>query len=449
MANEEIDLRKLFKIGRREKKKLAGIVAGVTLLTAAISFIIPPTYTSTALVQTRSATTDLGTAASLAGMLGVGNTASPTAGYIEMMKSRTVLEPIIQSLDWWDEDEKERVRVDKFAKKYLNIQNIKNTNLISISADGKTPEESQRITQAIVDNFLSLMTDMNKQTQSLLVTFLSERINTSKQEMDDASRRLEAYSKEHKVYEPSGQAKAQLEMMAGYDKVLSNLKVQQEASQAKIGSIEAELGKQNEQMLAYNVADNSTVQNLRAQIVNKELEIVSLRQKYQEKHPSLIAANNELAALKESLAAEVSDAVSAGTVTMNPAQAEIVKQLALAQVEYAVANTSEQAVKAQQEQATKNMDKLSDDILEYVKLKQDADIKVAVYQNLVQQNEQAKIKQAMDSMDIQVVDQANLPKVKSAPRQVLMTAVAFVVGCILAVGYVAYRYIKEDGMFDA
>ena len=47
----------------------------------------------------------------------------------------------------------------------------------------------------------------------------------------------------------------------------------------------------------------------------------------------------------------------------------------------------------------------------YLQLKSDAEIKKTIYTNLVQQCEQNKIQEAMESMDIQVIDAANLPDV--------------------------------------
>ena len=51
----------------------------------------------------------------------------------------------------------------------------------------------------------------------------------------------------------------------------------------------------------------------------------------------------------------------------------------------------------------------------------------------------------MDSMDIQIVDPANLPDVEKpvAPRKKLITAIGFVVGIILAMGYSLLVYRRE------
>ena len=82
--------------------------------------------------------------------------------------------------------------------------------------------------------------------------------------------------------------------------------------------------------------------------------------------------------------------------------------------------------------------------MEYMRLSRDSKVKNEVYLNLVKQYEQNKIQAAMESMDIQIIDPANLPDIEKpvAPRKKLITAIGFVVGILLAMGYslLAYRH---------
>ena len=72
-------------------------------------------------------------------------------------------------------------------------------------------------------------------------------------------------------------------------------------------------------------------------------------------------------------------------------------------------------------------------------------IKKTIYTNLVQQCEQNKIQEAMEAMDIQVIDPANLPDEDkpSFPRKKLITAIGLVLGCIIAFGYSLVMYKRE------
>ena len=176
--NDTIDLKKLFSLMIEKKKIVIAIIVVCTLIATIVAFVLPKSYQSTTLVRVKSnnISSMAGYAAMAAGFgiaIGEGSSGSPES-YIELMKSREVLEPIITELDLPDED-KEKLTVEDFAKKNLEVINIKKTDLITIAAYGKTPEEAQMISQGVADNFLALMTKLNKEDNSTTLKFLDER----------------------------------------------------------------------------------------------------------------------------------------------------------------------------------------------------------------------------------------------------------------------------------
>lgn len=435
---ESIDLRELMQTVSRHKKIICAIIVVCTAIAMiAAFFILPKTYESTTLVRAKSSSS----AAALL-LAGSGAGTSATKGYMELMKSRTILEPIISAIDL-PEKEKEAMTAEKFAKANLVIENTKGTDLILITAKGKSPEEAQQISQGIVDGFLSMMTQLNKNEQSLMIKFLSQRINETKKEAEVAARKLEDFSKNNKLYAPGEQAKAILDKIAAFDKESVKLQVQEQSTQAQLENVTAQLSKQNANIKAYNVADNAMVQKIRASIVDKHLEIVLLEQQYQEQHPSVIAARKALDELQSSLSQEVTNAVEAGTITMNPLQAELVQSKALAETNLSIIKASNEAIQKQQEKFSNDISLLSEDSLEYVNLKRDSTIKEGIYLNLVNNFEAARIQEAMDSMDIQVVDPADLPKKPAGPKKLLITVVGGVIGIAIAFSYILLLYKKR------
>lgn len=436
--NEDtIDLSKLFHIMAARWKVVTTIVFACTAVAVVIAFVLPKQYESTTLVQTRnSGKIDVsGAAAALAAFgVGGGSVSSSTMNYIELMKTRTVLEPIIDSMDFGDAKKPD---AKAFAKQRLDIKNTKGTNLIEVTARGRTPEEAQMISQTVVDNFLLMQTDMNQETQSLLVKFLDKRIAESKQESQEAEQRLASFSKEHKIYSPDDQVKSAIGQLAAFDKAISEVEVQQKSAKAELDTAEAKLAEQKMKSKAYRVSDNGIVQKIRDQIVAKQVEIVGLEQSYTDKHPSVQKAKNELRQLQESLNAEVVASVDSNATTLNPAHSELLKNQALAAVHLAVAEAGEKKLKEQRDKKEAEIGQLPDNVLEYVRLERDAKIKSEVYLNLVKQSEQSKIQEAMDSMDIQIVDPANLPDVDKpvAPRKKLIAAIGFAIGVLLSMGY--------------
>lgn len=439
---ETIDLGKLFAIIMDRKKLFGGIVAGFTLLALVISLLLPKEYTSQVTVQSSSSGMDMGGAAMAMAALTGGNLSGGKAeSYMAMMKTRVVLAPIIEQV-FDDIDKEDRLDAEEFAKKKLNLVNTKGTQLISVEAKGRTPEEAQYIAENVVNNFLHLMTSLNKENKSLLVSFLDERINVAKKEADDSAQALEVFSKEHKIYGPEDQVKAQLEKSAAYEKTLGELAVQKMAQQASLSSISAQLGEQNSDALEYAMTDNPSVQKIHNTIVEKETELVKLRILYQDKHPAVVNALAELDKLNQQLNSEVQKAVASQAVAISETQAELQLARYQAATALAAAQASESQVQALQNKSDEDMAGMADDILEYQKLYREATIKQEIYNNLTKQIEQAKIQQTMESMDIQIVDPANLPDEEkpSFPKKKIFAVAGLILGLIVSLIYSMVLY---------
>ena len=448
--NDTIDLRKLFSLMFEKKKIVIAIIVICTIIATIVAFILPKSYQSTTLVRVKSGSSSMsGYAAMAAGFgidIGEGSSGSPES-YIELMKSREVLEPIIAELDL-PEETKEKMTAAGFAKSNLEITNIKKTELITIAAYGKTPEEAQMISQGVADNFLALMTKLNKEDNSTTLKFLDERIKIAKEEMETAENKLAAYQQEHKIYAPDEQAKAIIANLNNYDTTIAQLQAQSEGDSAKLAGVTSQLEQQNASLLEYNVSDNTNIGNIRESIVNKRVELVGLQQQFTDEHPDVIKAKEELNSLEKSLSDEIAKAVNSQSVTLSPVQSNLLKDKISTEVQISVNNASLEALKAKQAEAQDSIATLSADSVEYMRLSREATITGQVYTSLVQNYEQTRIQEAKDSMDIQIIDAANLPKedMPAKPNKKLIVVIGFVLGIIISLGYTLYNYSRRYGL---
>lgn len=448
--NDTIDLKKLFSLMIEKKKIVIAIVVICTIIATIVAFILPKSYQSTTLVRVKSGSSSMsGYAAMAAGFgidIGGGSSGSPES-YIELMKSREVLEPIIAELDL-PEETKEKMTAAGFAKSNLEITNIKKTELITIAAYGKTPEEAQMISQGVADNFLALMTKLNKEDNSSVLKFLDERIKIAKEEMETAENKLQAYQQEHKIYAPDEQSKAIIANLNNYDTTIAQLQAQSEGDSAKLAGVTSQLEQQNASLLEYNVSDNTNIGNIRESIVNKRVELVGLQQQFTDEHPDVIKAKEELNSLERSLSDEIAKAVNSQSVTLSPVQASLLKDKISTEVQISVNNASLEALKAKQAEAQESIATLSADSVEYMRLSREANITGQVYTSLVQNYEQTRIQEAKDSMDIQIIDAADLPKedMPVKPNKKLIVVIGFVLGIMISFGYTLYNYSRRYGL---
>lgn len=446
-----IDLRKLFSIIGEQKKVIIPIIVICTVIAIIVAFVLPKSYQSNTLVRIKSSNNSAmsGMAAMAAGFgidAGGSSSASPE-NYIELMKSREVIQPIIDGLDM-DEEKKEKMTTDGFIKSNLEITNTKKTDLINITAYGKTPEEAKMISQSIADNFLTLMTKLNKEGNSSAINFLNDRMAIAKEEMETAENKLQAYQQEKGIYSPDDQTKALVDKLDDYDKKIAQLEAQEQANSAKLQDVTGQLEQQNSSLLEYNISDNDAIMNLRTAIVNKQVELVGLEQRYTEEHPDVIQAKQELAELKKSLDQEIQSAVNSKSATLTPVQGNLLMEKVQTETAKAVTSASLDALKSKQQEAEGNISTLSADSVEYMRLLRDKNITSEVYTNLVKAYENTRIQEAQESMDIQIIDAANLPRedMPAKPNKKLIVVIGFVLGVMISFGYTLYAYNKRYGL---
>lgn len=450
--NEEtIDLRKLFSIMGEQKKVIIPIIVICTVIAIIVAFVLPKSYQSNTLVRIKSSNNSAmsGMVAMTAGFgIDVGGSSSDSPeNYIELMKSREVLEPIMEQVDMPEED-KEKLTTEDFIKKYLEITNTKKTDLINITAYGKTPEEAQMISQSVADNFLTLMTKLNKEGNSSTINFLNDRMAIAKEEMETAENKLQAYQQEKGIYSPDDQAKALIDRLSAYDTNIAQLEAQEQANSAKLQDVTGQLEQQNSSLLEYNISDNDAIMNLRTAIVNKQVELVGLEQRYTEEHPDVIQAKQELAELKRSLDREIQSAVNSKSATLTPVQGNLLMEKVQTETAKAVTSASLDALKSKQQEAEGNISTLSADSVEYMRLLRDKNITSEVYTNLVKAYENTRLQEAQESMDIQIIDAANLPRedMPAKPNKKIIVAIGFVLGIMISFGYILYAYNKRYGL---
>lgn len=444
---ESIDLRELLQVVIEHKKILSYIVIAFVAIAMILAFLVlPKTYESTALVRAKSqSNAGLSSAAGALAALGLGggNMSAPTMVYTELMKSRAVIDPIIATVEIPEED-REKMTVKDFVKSNLDIKNTKGTDLIEITATGKSPEEAQMISSEVVNGFLILMTQLNQNQQSLIVKFLNDRIELAKGDLENAEQRLEQFRQQEKIYIPEEQAKAAVEKMSAIDKLMSELKIKSESAQVQLQGVAGQLNKQNVALKAFNIADNESIQKIRDGIIEKQIQLIEIEQRYTDKHPNVILLKEEIAEMNNKLSHEVSQSVDSGTNTMNPVHAGLLKEKAQTETEIMVNQAGIRAVQELQDKAEEEIGKLSSASMEYIRLERDAKIAQEVYGVLVKNYENARIQEAMDSMDIQIVDAADLPKKPAGPRKLLITAIGGVLGLMIAFGYTLVLYNRKQ-----
>lgn len=421
-VEKEIDLEEVIGVLKTDKNKYLKIAAGCTIIALVLAFILPEKFSSTAVVRAKATagmsgiSSDMAAMAALAGFGNVkSDTQSYTQSYIEIMQTRSVIEPLIEKTDTLDADDeiKEYKLLDEYIKKYLKFDNPKGTDIIKITAISKDPQEAQQIAQGVVENMAVTLTKVNQTGTSSYRKFLEDRIQIADSEMKDAEAKLEAFKQKSGVFLPGEQATGIIEQLSEIDKSIAAVQVQRDTKAKQL-----ELLDNGEVATVYNSGMDTAATEVRQALVSKELALKDAQQKYTDKHPAIIELKAELAALKAQVKKEAATEVAASNVRLN------------------ALNTQKAAIESK-------ISQLSSDGLEYVELSRKVATTREVYSILVKSMESARIQEAMNSMDLQVIAEANLPLYKSWPPKAIITIVGAIVGFMACIGHAVWQVNKK------
>ena len=129
-------------------------------------------------------------------------------------------------------------------------------------------------------------------------------------------------------------------------------------------------------------------------------------------------------------------------------QGDLLRNKVSTETAIAVNNASLDAITAKQAEVEQSLSTLSADSVEYVRLAREQNITTETYTNLVKSYEGTRIKEAQESMDIQIIDAANLPRedMPAKPNKKLIVVIGFVLGVMISFGYTLYAYNKRYGL---
>lgn len=262
--DDEINLLDYLIVLAKRKKLIIGITLGAALITAIISFIIPPKYRAEARIlppqQSSSMAAQLlsqfgdttGMVSGISGMLGIRN---PIDLYVGMIKSRTVYDRIIDRSDLMKlYNNKYREDARDGLDGVVNVKAGKD-GIIILTVDDKDPKRAADIANAFVEELKNL-------TKGLAVTEASQRRLFFEEQLKDAKEVL---------------IQAE-EAMKGFQERTGALKIEEQAKAIIEG-------------IAY----------LKAQIAAKEVEIRVMRTYSTPNNPDLQRAEESLRGLKTEL----------------------------------------------------------------------------------------------------------------------------------------------------
>ena len=185
---DTIDLGRLMSIIIASKKVVLCIIAACTAIAVVVACTLPKEYTSQTTVQVMDC--DMGTTSAVKDTIVI-----DMANDMELLRSEGILRPVIEQV-FSDVQPENRPAPESFAKKQLDIKNIRNTQIIKISAKGRTHQEAQYIAENVAANFVAMKSKANEEKKAVVASVFDESIRNAVKEANDAVTALDKYAAE-------------------------------------------------------------------------------------------------------------------------------------------------------------------------------------------------------------------------------------------------------------
>ncbi|NCC85662.1 MAG: chain-length determining protein, partial [Clostridia bacterium] len=437
LEENSIDLRELLTILIKNLRKICAITASFLVIAVFYLLIASPVYESDSLLRIKQ---PQGLGSSLLDAVPGANTAATAqlmSTYAEILKSRSVIEPVIAATE--TPKDGKYPGYEGYVKGRITTTPFKNTEILKVTVNAKTPEDAQRANKLVVEGFLDRLTGLTRAEQKATKEFIAARVAESKIELHNAESALQAYKEKNKIIDPSENTKVIADRVVMVDKVKAENRVNMATAQSRLSAINEQLGG-----AAKATADSTTIKEYNKKLAELEMTKVGYLNKYTDKHPKMQEITKEIASTREQLQAEINKVAALQAPSDNMVHQGLIAGKFQSEAEIAVAQGKEQALAAIEKENSQAIGTLPSIEQGYLRVARDANVAQEIYVMLAKRLEEAKVAEVMVSNEVQVVDTATLPEAPVKPRKLLTLALALLLGLMAGSGYVlAYEMFNR------
>jgi len=220
-------------------------------------------------------------------------------------------------------DLQEKYQQLKDAISINSVARAGGVELIQISAIAETPDLAMQIANAIADNYVEQSKRTNRYQSEMAVDFLRRRVQEALVKLKDNNKKLDKYKKEY--FEELPQMKDRyLAKKAALRELQDAKRYMLQATTSRLEQITKQLQTVKKDVVQKSVkAVNPDRVNLERQIAAREELLHSMLISFTEEHPEVVKVREEIARLKEKLAATPTHVEGDEIKTANPVYQEL------------------------------------------------------------------------------------------------------------------------------
>jgi len=234
---------------------------------------------------------------------------------VELLKDDDVLRRVVEADDlaahdwlrWLRRDATESERVERAAKRLassLKIDPIKKTNLIAVTYDASDPLVAAQVLQSLAAIYLQKHAEVHRPSGQL--HFFDQQTGESRRQLEEAKRKLLAFTKSHGVVLAAQQRDLALQRLDEIAASYGQTQVEMSETEHRVRALDAQLAELPARTTTQvRIADNpELLRALKASLLDLELKKTQLLTKFEPSHRLVQEVEQQIQQAKAAIEAE-------------------------------------------------------------------------------------------------------------------------------------------------
>ncbi len=361
---------------------------------------------------------------------------------IELIRSRTVAERVIQRLNLNTSpiELRSRLRVTRGEG-----------DLIVLTLRDNEPGTAVLLANTYAEVAVAYNQEVNRREAGLAREFIERELEATRVRLSAAEEALDTFKGRQGIVTLSTQIGAEV---GRYIDLLAQqrgtLLVGREIN-ARIAALRARLRDVAPTKTDQQVVENPVAARLRGDLVTLEVQKATALTTLTDKHPAVVALNQRITALRETLEREVKKVVSMEFIQVNPVYESTVRALIDLETQRIALQAKQLALASVLPAEQRKLPELNSVEREFTRLTRELQVIEAAYTNLQSRLNDFRIREqaAMNRNLVYIVDLASGALPAAPSRVVIQTVLAAVLGLSAGLGFVLFQHHIDDTLRTA
>jgi len=298
----------------------------------------------------------------------------------------------------------------------LSVEPRRNTRLVDIKVQDADPKLATDLANGIAQAYGRFTLETRLKGTRDAMTWLSEQMNELKGKVEDSEIALQKYRQRVGIIAIDQQKSMTAQRIGELNKAYLDAQAARLAIEARLREMETLARTASTSPSGVVLGDNPLIQKLRTEAAELDIQLSKALKVYKEKHPEVLKIRSQIDQVNERIMAEVQVALKA------------------AEAEYRLAKSREDTMLQRLNAAKLEVQDLSEKEVQYGVLARDAASNQQLYDLMLKRSKEAGLSGESGVTNVQVVEEAIVPKVPVAPRKARNILIAVVAGLIVGVG---------------